>query len=779
MRRIGLPVGLDEHEHDAREQAVGDPHLLAVDLVVAVVELLGRGLDRLHVGAQLGLGEAERGADLAGRHPRQQPLALLVGAELHQQVGADEVRVDHARDRDPAARELLDDHRVGRQVEPHPAVLLGDRDPEQPELLHLLDDRLRELVRVVVVLGVRDDLLVDELADHLDDRALLVGLLVERRAATAMRLEDSSALAARASGSDQREAQRLAGRRGPQRGALVVVARRPGSPASSSAATEATSTTSASTRPGIRDRLIGVVRDGWRHRMNAGARALAPQTARTTLRRRELRDRRRRGRPAGRPRAGGAARATARGASGRSARSPPSAARSPARLTARGLAARRRRADAGRQPARVGADDGRLLPPGLRRAALQRAAARRRTSRCGSTRPRRASSSATSATPTCSPRAGWDGPTRLGAVGRARRAGARRPRDLDARRPVPDHVHVRHGRRAQGRAARPALPARPAAAGLALARRAARRARLVHGRVGLVEVGPQRLHRPVAARRRGAAARRPLRPAERLELLERERVDVLCMAPTEYRVIAKRATLRAAPDAPRARRRRRGAQPGGAARLARGDRRLDPRRLRPDRDRPAHRHAARDRGAPRLDGRAAARASGVDVVDGELVRRPAHGSDVLPALPRRGRATAGGRRAVAHRRPGHARRAGLPALRGPHGRRDHLGRLPDRPVRGRVRARLAPGGRRGRRRGGAGRRARRGRARGGRPARRLRRPPTRWRASSRTTSRPRPRRTSTRASSTSRPSCPKTASGKVRRALLRGDNRPTSDRRQT
>jgi acetyl-CoA synthetase len=36
-------------------------------------------------------------------------------------------------------------------------------------------------------------------------------------------------------------------------------------------------------------------------------------------------------------------------------------------------------------------------------------------------------------------------------------------------------------------------------------------------------------------------------PAERLELLEREQVNVLCMAPTEYRVIAKRATLRALP----------------------------------------------------------------------------------------------------------------------------------------------------------------------------------------------------------------------------------------
>jgi acyl-coenzyme A synthetase/AMP-(fatty) acid ligase len=33
-------------------------------------------------------------------------------------------------------------------------------------------------------------------------------------------------------------------------------------------------------------------------------------------------------------------------------------------------------------------------------------------------------------------------------------------------------------------------------------------------------------------------------PAERLEILARERVDVLCMAPTEYRTIAKRATPR-------------------------------------------------------------------------------------------------------------------------------------------------------------------------------------------------------------------------------------------
>jgi acetyl-CoA synthetase len=37
-------------------------------------------------------------------------------------------------------------------------------------------------------------------------------------------------------------------------------------------------------------------------------------------------------------------------------------------------------------------------------------------------------------------------------------------------------------------------------------------------------------------------------PHERLDLLERERVSLLCMAPTEYRVIAKRATLRPLPS---------------------------------------------------------------------------------------------------------------------------------------------------------------------------------------------------------------------------------------
>src|SRR3954447_15687973 len=175
VRRVGLGVVLHQHEDDAGAEAVGDPHLLAVQLPVAVLALLGGRLDALDVGADLGLGEREGGADLAGRHLRQEVILLLVGAELHQQVGADEVGVDDAGDRDPAARELFDDHRVGGQVEPHAAVLLGNGDPEEAELFHLLDDRLREGILVVVVLGVGDDLLVGELADHFDDGFLLVG----------------------------------------------------------------------------------------------------------------------------------------------------------------------------------------------------------------------------------------------------------------------------------------------------------------------------------------------------------------------------------------------------------------------------------------------------------------------------------------------------------------------------------------------------------------------------------------------------------------------------
>jgi acyl-coenzyme A synthetase/AMP-(fatty) acid ligase len=101
---------------------------------------------------------------------------------------------------------------------------------------------------------------------------------------------------------------------------------------------------------------------------------------------------------------------------------------------------------------------------------------------------------------------------------------------------VPDHLHERHRRRAQGRRARPALPRRPAPAGRALARRPpwSKSARNVF----------------IAPWLRGAAALlhdRRFDPDERLAVLDEEPVAVLCMAPTEYRIIAKRAQPRPTP----------------------------------------------------------------------------------------------------------------------------------------------------------------------------------------------------------------------------------------
>ena len=187
---------------------------------------------------------------------------------------------------------------------------------------------------------------------------------------------------------------------------------------------------------------------------------------------------------------------------------------------------------------------------------------------------RRRSSSATSATRTCSRRPAGTGRRSSSRAATSRRSALEPPpaADLAPLDPLPDHVHERHRGRAEGRRARPALPRRPGAAGRALARAAARRPRLVHGRQRLEQVGAQRLRRALDPRRGGAAARRALRSrTSAWSCSSASASNVLCMAPTEYRVIAKRATLRPLAGAARARRRRRGAEPRGAARLAGGD----------------------------------------------------------------------------------------------------------------------------------------------------------------------------------------------------------------
>ena len=167
-------VGLDQGGDHRGVRPVGQPHLLPVEHVaVAVAD--GPGLDRRDVGAGLGLGHGERAAHLAGGHPRQQARLLLGGAVLGDQVRHDEVGVDDAGDRHPASGQLLHHQRVGEQRFAEPAVLLVDGEAEQPHLAHAVEDVGGVLVGVLQPLRVRDDLLVGELPNGLQDRLLHIG----------------------------------------------------------------------------------------------------------------------------------------------------------------------------------------------------------------------------------------------------------------------------------------------------------------------------------------------------------------------------------------------------------------------------------------------------------------------------------------------------------------------------------------------------------------------------------------------------------------------------
>ena len=113
-------VGLDEHEDEAGAQAVGDPHLLAVDLVGAVVDCFLADVLIAWTSEPSSGSDSEKAARISPVAIRGRYFCFCSSVpNFMQQVGADEVRVDDAGDRDPAARELLDDHHVGREVEPH------------------------------------------------------------------------------------------------------------------------------------------------------------------------------------------------------------------------------------------------------------------------------------------------------------------------------------------------------------------------------------------------------------------------------------------------------------------------------------------------------------------------------------------------------------------------------------------------------------------------------------------------------------------------------------
>ena len=128
------------------------------------------------VGARVGLRQRQRAAWRAGRQLGSQrsfcsavPKVSMSVAHIVWVLTTPESDI-HPYD------ELLDHADVGEQVEPEAAVLLGHGDAEEPELLHLLDDRGGVLVGVLELGGDRDHLVRDPPADGRDHLLAQLGV---------------------------------------------------------------------------------------------------------------------------------------------------------------------------------------------------------------------------------------------------------------------------------------------------------------------------------------------------------------------------------------------------------------------------------------------------------------------------------------------------------------------------------------------------------------------------------------------------------------------------
>ena len=214
----------------------------------------------------------------------------------------------------------------------------------------------------------------------------------------------------------------------------------------------------------------------------------------------------------------------------------------------------------------------------------------------------------------------------------------RRPRrQLRPERPRADRVHLRHLRRGRSRSATasatwPARRSRPST-GSAPARATCCWCTAASGWSKSVA---QLVRRALGARRGGAAPRRRAStPTSGSSIVERERVNVLCMAPTEYRAIAKRTELRPLPALRHAVRRRRAAEPrdrralaatASASSIHDGYGQTETGALTG--------MPIGDAGAAGVDGQAAARASSCGSTSGELRGRPGDRPDLLPRRPR-------------------------------------------------------------------------------------------------------------------------------------------------
>ena len=137
-------AGVGEQADPVRLDAVGDPHLAAIDNVIVAIGT-GIGFNRRDVGASTRLRHADAGHRIARNRGAKELAAHFIGAKSRQRrrrhIGLHPDRHRHAAASDGA--ELFGHHQRVAVIEPLATELDGLVEPEKAEIAELLEQLMR------------------------------------------------------------------------------------------------------------------------------------------------------------------------------------------------------------------------------------------------------------------------------------------------------------------------------------------------------------------------------------------------------------------------------------------------------------------------------------------------------------------------------------------------------------------------------------------------------------------------------------------------------------
>ncbi len=191
LRRLGREVGLGGDAIEIGMDAIGDVDLGAVQHV-AVALAPGGGADALHIGAGVRLGHGDRDDLLARDDGGHELVALRLAAAIGDMdrchVGVDERRDREARE--GRAAELLGQHHGRHRVELGATIFGGVADAEEAELAHAPEHLARHEALLFPGMGMGLDLSLDEAAQLVAQRLVLLPEIGRAAGALACELFD-------------------------------------------------------------------------------------------------------------------------------------------------------------------------------------------------------------------------------------------------------------------------------------------------------------------------------------------------------------------------------------------------------------------------------------------------------------------------------------------------------------------------------------------------------------------------------------------------------------